>query len=334
MKIDVFNHILPPRFHEKFQEVAGHHGDMVRRVFRVPLLVDLDARFRLMDGFGDYRQIISLASPPIESYAGPELSPVLARLANDGMAQLVERHADRFPGFAASLPMNNPDAAVAELERAIRDLGACGVQIFTNAAGRPLDDAAFAPLFERMAAFDLPIFLHPARGADMPDYACEPKSRYEIWWTFGWPYETSTAMARLVFSGLFDRFPNIKVIAHHLGAMIPYFANRIQHGWAQLGKRTTDEDYTGILMRLRKPLLEYFRMFYGDTALFGSASGTRCGLDFFGAERVLFASDMPFDPEPGLFIRETIGALESLKLDVPTSDLIYRRNAEKLLHLQ
>ena len=141
-------------------------------------------------------------------------------------------------------------------------------------------------------------------------------------------------MARLVFSGLFDRFPNIKVIAHHLGAMIPYFANRIQHGWAQLGKRTTDEDYTGILTRLRKPLLEYFRMFYGDTALFGSASGTRCGLDFFGAERVLFASDMPFDPEPGLFIRETIGALESLQLDVHTSDLIYRRNAEKLLHLQ
>ena len=230
--------------------------------------------------------------------------------------------------------MNNPDAAVAELERAIRELGARGVQIFTNAAGRPLDDAAFAPLFERMAAFDLPIFLHPARGADMPDYACEPKSRYEIWWMFGWPYETSTAMARLVFSGLFDRFPNIKVIAHHLGAMIPYFANRIQHGWAQLGKRTTDEDYTGILTRMRKPLLEYFRMFYGDTALFGSASGTRCGLDFFGAERVLFASDMPFDPEPGLFIRETIGALESLKLDVHTSDMIYRRNAEKLLHLQ
>jgi predicted TIM-barrel fold metal-dependent hydrolase len=334
MKIDIFNHILPPRFLEKFQEVAGHHGDMVSRVFRIPLLVDLDARFRLMDGFGDYRQIISLASPPIESYAAPELSPVLARLANDGMAQLVERHADRFPGFVASLPMNNPDAAVAELERAIRDLGARGVQIFTNAAGRPLDDAAFAPVFERMAAFDLPIFLHPARGADRPDYACESKSRYEIWWTFGWPYETSTAMARLVFSGLFDRFPTIKIIAHHLGAMIPYFANRIEHGWAQLGKRTTDEDYTGILTRLRKPLLEYFRMFYGDTALFGSASGLRCGLDFFGAERVLFASDMPFDPEPGLFIRETIAALESLQLDVPTSDMIYRRNAEKLLHLK
>jgi predicted TIM-barrel fold metal-dependent hydrolase len=334
MKIDIFNHILPPRFLEKFQEVAGHHGDMVRRVFRVPLLVDLDARFRLMDSFGDYRQILSLASPPIESYAGPELSPVLARLANDGMAQLVERHADRFPGFVASLPMNNPDAAVAELERTIRDLGARGVQIFTNAAGRPLDDAAFAPVFERMAAFDLPIFLHPARGADMPDYACESKSRYEIWWTFGWPYETSTAMARLVFSGLFDRLPTLKIIAHHLGAMIPYFANRIQHGWAQLGKRTTDEDYTGILTRLRKPLLEYFRMFYGDTALFGSASGLRCGLDFFGAERVLFASDMPFDPEPGLFIRETIAALESLKLVVQTSDMIYRRNAEKLLHLK
>ncbi|HYV39451.1 MAG TPA: amidohydrolase family protein [Gemmataceae bacterium] len=333
MKIDIFNHLFPPGFVTKFTEVAAQHGDMVERVRRVPLLTDLDARFRLMDEFGEYCQIISLASPPIEAYAGPDISPLLARLANDGMAEFVRRYPDRFPGFVASLPMNNPDAAAVELDRAMRDLGARGVQIFTNAAGRPLDHPDFAPLFERMAHYDLPVFLHPARGAEMQDYASEPKSRYEIWWTFGWPYETSTAMARLVFSGLFDKFPNIKIIAHHLGAMIPYFANRMQHGWAQLGKRTTDEDYSGVLRGLRKPLLDYFHMFYGDTALFGSASGTRCGLDFFGAEHVLFASDMPFDPQPGLFIRETIRALESLGLDAKTSDLIYRRNAERLLKL-
>jgi predicted TIM-barrel fold metal-dependent hydrolase len=287
-----------------------------------------------MDEYGEYFQIISMPSPPIEAYADPQSSPLLARLANDGMAELVQLHPDRFAGFVAALPMNNPDAAGTELDRAIRDLGARGVQFYTNVAGRPLDDPAFAPLFERMAGYDLPIFLHPARGANMPDYASEPKSRYEIWWTFGWPYETSVAMARLVNSGLFDRLPHLKIITHHCGAMVPYFVNRIQHGWAQLGKRTTDEDYTGVLSRLGRPLLDYFHMFYADTALFGSASGTRCGLDFFGAERVLFASDMPYDPEPGLYIRETIRTLDSLGLSTQESDHIYRANAQRLLKLR
>jgi predicted TIM-barrel fold metal-dependent hydrolase len=333
MMIDVFNHIFPQRFFAKMLEVAPTCADMGKRSRDIPLLVDLEARFRLMDSFGDYRQVLSLASPPLEAYAGPEVAPLLARLANDGMAELVGRYPDRFPGFAASLPMNHPEAALAELDRAMQDLGARGVQIYSNAAGRPLDDPAFAPLFERMAAYDLPIWLHPARGADMPDYACEPKSRYEIWWTFGWPYETSVAMARLVFSGLFDRLPGLKIIAHHLGAMIPYFDARIRHGWAQLGKRTSDGDYAALLRSLRKQPLDYFRMFYADTALFGSVAGTRCGLDFFGVDHVLFASDAPFDPEPGLYIRETIRAIESLGLSPDAREQIYRRNAERLLKL-
>jgi aminocarboxymuconate-semialdehyde decarboxylase len=229
--------------------------------------------------------------------------------------------------------MNHPDAAVAELDRAIRDLGARGAQIYTNAAGRPLDDPAFAPLFERLAAYDLPLFLHPARGANMPDYACETKSQYEIWWTFGWPYETSVAMARLVFSGLFDRHPGLKVIAHHMGAMIPFFDARIRHGLAQLGKRTSDGEYAGLLRSLRKPPLDYFRDFYADTALFGSVAGTRCGLEFFGVDHVLFASDTPFDPEPGLYTRETIRAVESLDLSPAAKEQVYHRNAERLLKL-
>ncbi len=333
MKIDIFNHILPPRFFAKILEVAPQHADMGQRVRHIPLLVDLAARFRMMDEFGAYCQVISLPTPPLEVYAGPELSPVLARIANDGLAELVQRHPDRFPAFVAALPMNHPEEAAAELERAIRELGARGVQLYSNAAGRPLDDPAFAPLFERMAAHDLPLFLHPARGAEMTDYAAEPKSRYEIWWTFGWPYETSAAMARLVFSGLLDRLPDLKIITHHMGAMVPYFEGRIQHGWAQLGTRTSDEDYAAVLTSLRKRPLDYFRMFYADTALFGSVAGTRCGLDFFGVDHVLFASDTPFDPEPGLFTRETIRALESLDLTPQAKERIYRGNAERLLKL-
>jgi aminocarboxymuconate-semialdehyde decarboxylase len=255
-------------------------------------------------------------------------------IANDEMAQLVADHA-RFVGFAASLPMNNPDASVAEAKRAIDELGATGVQMFTNVNGRALDHPEFLPIFELLTSYDLPIWIHPARGAEMPDYRDEATSKYEIWWTFGWPFETSAMMARLVFSGYFDRFPNLKIITHHLGGMTPYFEGRVGPGMDQLGSRTSDEDLTVILKRLEKRPLEYFKQFYGDTAVFGSAAATRCGLEFFGPDHVLFASDCPFDPEKGPgFIRETIRVIDK-DLDVPPEikAQIYEGNARKLLRL-
>jgi predicted TIM-barrel fold metal-dependent hydrolase len=329
VKIDVFNHIFPERFFQEFLKVAPALADMGKRVRNIPALFDLSARFRMMDEFGDYRQVISIASPPIESFAGPEITPRLASLANDGMAELVERHPDRFVGFAGSLPMNHPDAAAKELERAAA-AGARGFQIYSNVSGRPLDHPEILPLIEQMVRKELAIWLHPARGANFPDYQTEDRSRYEIWWTFGWPYETSVAMARLVFAGLFDRFPGVNIITHHMGAMIPYFEGRVGHGWDQLGKRSTNADYTGLLQR--RPF-DYFKMFYADTALFGAQAATRCGLDFFGADRVLFASDTPFEPAPGVYIRETIQVIENLGLGEDQKRQIYRTNAERLLKL-
>ena len=335
MKIDIFNHIFPRNFYDRMLEVAGDHKDLGKRARSVPMLVDLDERFRVMDRFGDdYVQILSLAAPPIEAFGGPNVAVDLARRANDGMAELVEKHRDRFPAFIASLPMNDPEASVREMGRAIDDLGACGIQVFSNANGRPLDDPDYAPLFEGMAGYDLPIWLHPARGADFPDYPGEAKSKYEIWWTFGWPYETSVAMARLVFSGLFDKYPDIKIITHHLGGMIPYFEGRVGPGWDQLGARTSDEDLGALLKKLKKRPFDYFKMFYADTAVFGSDSATRCGLDFFGADKVVFASDAPFDPEKGpMYIRETIRIIDSLDISAEDRKKIYSGNAIKLLRL-
>src|SRR5690606_34479193 len=129
------------------------------------------------------------------------------------------------------------------------------------------------------------------------DYPTEEKSRYEIWQVLGWPYATSVAMARLVFSQMLDRLPELRISTHHCGAMIPYFAGRAETLWAQLGSRTADEDYSALLERMAKRPIDYFKMFYADTVLGGSASALRCGLDFFGADKVVFASDCPFDPE-------------------------------------
>ena len=332
MKIDIFNHIFPRKFFDKYIDKGSGGKDIGKRVANIQTIVDVDARLRILDEFGDYMQVISLPLPPLEIIAGPEKSPQLAREANDGLAQLVHQY-DRFLGFAAALPMNNPDAALAEIGRAVDELGAFGIQLYTNVAGKPLDAPEFMPLFEEVARRGVPIWLHPARGADFSDYLTESKSQYEIWWTFGWPYETSVAMARLVFSGYFDRFPDLEVITHHMGGMIPYFEGRVGYGWDQLGKRTSDVDYASLLKSMKKRPVDYFKSFYADTALFGAAPATRCGLEFFGVDRVVFASDMPFEPTPGLYARETIRCVEALDLPQEQKARIYRGNAEKLLKL-
>ena len=324
MKLDIFNHIFPARFYDRMLEVAPNGRDMHKRVRAIPSIVDLDARFRIMDLFGDYAQVICLGSPPIEVFGPPPLSTDLARLANDGMAELVAKHPDRFPAFIASLPMNDPAGLLDEAERAVRKLGAVGVQVFTNVLGAPLTAPETLPLFALMAELDLPIWMHPARGADFPDYQKEEKSHYE----------TSAAMAHIVFEGLFDRFPALKVITHHMGGMIPYFEGRVGPGWDQLGARTSDVDYAGLLRKLKKRPVDYFHMFYADTALFGAWEATKCGLRFFGPERVLFASDSPFDPEKGsMYTRTTIEIVDRLDVSPEERHAIYEGNARRLLKL-
>lgn len=332
LKIDVFNHIFPKPFFERLQAVTVNKG-AIKRWLHIPFLHDLDVRFRMLEEFGDgYRQILSLSAPPIESInPDRQITLDLARLANDSMADLVDAYPSRFPGFVASLPLNHPEESVRELERAVQQLGALGVQVFSNVNGAPLDDVRFAPLFAAADRLRVPVLLHPARGAATPDYPGEAKSKYEIWWTFGWPYETSAAMQRLVFSGLFDRLPDLKIVAHHLGAMIPYFEGRIGYGLDQFGARTADEDYAGLLKTMRKRPYDYFKMFWADTAVFGSAAATTCGLAFFGADQVVFASDAPFDPEGGsLYIRETIKIIDALPLSPADRHKIYQGNAERL----
>jgi aminocarboxymuconate-semialdehyde decarboxylase len=335
MKIDIFNHIFPKSYFDKMVKVAPNGKDMHKRVRNIPCIVDLDERFRIMDMFDEYAQIICLGSPPIEVFGPPPISTDMAKLANDGMAELVQKYPERFPGFIASLPMNHPDGLLTEAKRAIKDLGAVGVQVFTNVLGRPLTKPETMPLFDLMAELDRPIWMHPARGADFADYKGEPKSHYEIWFVFGWPYETSVAMAHMVFSGLFDRHPDLKIITHHLGGMIPYFEGRVGPGWDQLGTRTSDEDYTLLLKKLKRRPLDYFRLFYADTALFGAREATICGLKFFGADRVLFASDSPFDPEKGsAYIRSTMKIIDSLDIKPAERKAIYEGNARRLLKLK
>lgn len=326
MIIDIYTHIFPGRVFERMGEIAPDLGDLGKRMQGMRMLHDLDGRFREMDSFGDYRQIISLPNPPIEEITTPKDGAELARMGNDAMAELVEKHPDRFPAFVAALPLHDMDASMRELERAIGELGARGVQVFTNVAGKPLDDPEFTPLFDRMAELGLPIWMHPSRGSDTTDYKTEDRARFETWVSLGWPYATSVAMLRLVITGLFDRHPGIKIITHHLGGIIPYHEGRMEAAFVNMGRRTKDEDYEPMRNALRRPAVDYLKMFYGDTAMHGAPNPTRCGIEFFGANNVVFASDAPFGP-----IRKCIDMIDRVGLDADAKKKIFVGNAERLL---
>jgi aminocarboxymuconate-semialdehyde decarboxylase len=325
--VDIYCHIFPDAFFQEMNRIAPRLGNIGARLRGVKKLFDLDERFREMDQFGDYREIISLPNPPIEDFATGEVGLKLARIGNDAMAELCARHPARFPTFVAALSMTDVEGSAEEARRAVKELGAGGVQIFTNIAGRPLDDPAYESIFATMAELDQPIWLHPARTSAMPDYASEPKSRFEMWWCFGWPYDTSVAMVRMVLCGLFDRYPNLKIITHHLGGMIPFYDGRIGPGLQVLGSRTLDEDYSKILPALKRPHLDYLHDFYGDTALFGGGiQAVRCGLEFFGSEHVVFATDTPLGP-----IAPTIARIRELDISEADRRKIFAGNAERLL---
>lgn len=333
MKIDIFNHFTPIKVYEQFRTLAPDNPGL-KAFAALPALWDLPARLRLMEQFPDCQHVLSLSNPPLELLAGPNQTPELAKLANDELAAVSGKHPDLFPTFAASMPANNPDASIREAERAIKTLGARGIQLFTNVNGKPLSSPELFPLFEYMAAQDLPIWIHPMRGPQFSDYATEDHSENEIWFTFGWPYETSACVTRLIYSGLFDKLPNLKLITHHMGGMIPFFSEKIALGFQQIFHGAPDRNPLAEKAGLKKSVPDYYRMLYADTALNGSASATACGHAFFGTDRALFATDAPFDSLGGRqLIQSTIDAVNGLAIDDAEKDRIFAGNARTLLRL-
>jgi len=329
-KIDAFAHILPPAYARRLESLTASGGVSDRILGYQPwihedaALTDLDARWRAVEPFGDYVQVLTLAVPPLEELGGPAVARDLARAVNDELAELVSRFPDRFAGFAAALPMNDVDAAADELRRAMRELGALGAQIHTNVSGAPLDDSQFEPIFDTITRHDGTLWIHPTRSAVWSDYPAESRSKYGIWWALGWPYETSVAMARLVYSGCLDRHPGLRVITHHAGAMVPHFAGR-------LASPLEDPDRAAIMAGLTAEPLDYFRRFYADTAMFGNTHAVRCAVEFFGTDHVLFGTDMPLGGPT--VVGDTIADIEALGL--PEADLaaIFAGNARRVLRI-
>ena len=331
MKIDCFTHVMPQPYLDRFKDALGKDFYLGDLAAKIPQMVHIAPRLEMMDAQGVDMQVMTIATPPIEEVVpDPAKANDLAKVANDAITEMAAKDSKRFIPVG-NIAMNNMEGGVREAERAIRELGMKGILIYSNCQGRAIDAPEFMPFYALMEELDLPIWLHPARTPMRPDYVDEETSKYAMWQLFGWPFETSLAMTRLIFAGVFDRHPKLKIITHHAGAMIPYFDKRIEYVYPlfqHLGGLGDAMD------RLQKPILDYYRMFYNDTAVMGSVGAMHAAYAFFGPDHLLFGTDSPFDTRGGeIFTRETIFTIDALPIPPREKQAIFADNIKRLCRL-
>ncbi len=326
LMIDAFTHILPPKYLKARPASFNTRESLAyNSLFSREALIDIDTRLRMMDRFDGYFQILNIAVPPVEDMVGPKEAVDLAKVANDGMAELVFKYPDRFLGAMACLPLNNMDAAMKELDRAILQLGFKGVQITSSIMDKPLDSPEFDPLFEKMNKYDLPIQIHPRHIRGKGDSATIDRDYPN---DCGWPYDTTLCMNRLVYGGVLHKYPNLKILTHHCGGLAPYQAARIFRGQSRVLNRQADR------LGFSKTIEEYYKMFYGDTAMWGWTPGLMCGYAFFGPDHVLFGTDTPYGPRGGeMFIRDSIRSIGEMTIPEEDKKKIFELNARKLFKI-
>lgn len=357
MKIDIYTHVCPKPFIDYFskhiidtEELKGLDRSAVVRP-----LWDIDHRLEVMGNYEDYVQVLVPTQPAAETFCTPEQAPEAAQVYNDSMAEIVKKYPDKFIGSVAYLPLNNIDATLKEIDRVIDELGFLGVLMDTPIyelkkpgdpsygynfeTMKPIDLPEFWPIYEKMSQKKRPIWIHPKGPRGLPAYRGEENEDWgKYGWPFviGWPVESATAMGRLVCSGVLTKYPNLRFITHHCGSgVIPALAGRLEHcfdflsmygvKWGQPGGEDPFET---------KPPIDYFRMFYADTALYGDMPALLCGHAFFGVEHILFGTDAPYDIEGGdKFIRLTIDAVHRMDISDGDKELIFEGNAKRILHL-
>jgi aminocarboxymuconate-semialdehyde decarboxylase len=305
-KIDIYTHILPPKYVAAF---VKKNPDLAKsRELGCTAATDIDMRLRLMDRYPEVMQAVTLSLPPVESLLSPKDALEVAQIANDELAEIVVKYPSKFIAAAACLPLNDMKSSLKELDRAMK-MGLKGVQITTTVNEKHLNDKYFWPLYEKMAEYDLPIWIHPMNTEE----SHEP--------LFGWLYQTADAMRLLVASGIFNEFPDIKFITHHSGSMIPQAEGRIKSMF-------THEHHDA---KIEDPL-SHFRKFYNDTAVYGSTASLTAANNFFGANHMLFGSDAPLGPPWGL-TSETIRSIERMEIPNADKEKIFLTNAIKLLNV-
>jgi uncharacterized protein len=353
-KIDAYAHICPQKFIDSFANTK--RGLTWNQTCGTQIggtaLSDVNKRLEVMERFADYVQVLVPVGEVIEPFFNPQDTAYLCQVFNETIAEITHKYPDKFVAAVATLPMNNIDASLKEIDRCVNDLGFKGINLHTPVysyepgrpfeAGfnyetvKPIDSPEFWPIYEKMAQYDLPIWIHPFGHGGVPTYAGEKRGKYWLHHIIGWPIESAMAMCRLVCSGVFLKYPKLKFVIHHCGSgVIPFLADRIDNEFERFelaGRLKWGENENPFW---NKRPADAFRVFYGDTALYGGVGGLECGHDFFGAEHILFGSDFPFDMADGdKFVRKTIDAVYRMRIPDMDKSLIFEGNAKRILRLK
>ena len=320
-RIDAFAHVLPERLIEEMLEV--HPTEELEAVADAPRFWDMDVRFADLDEYGIDRQVITLARPPIWQGIDRDDALKMTRLANNEVKKMADQHPDRLIPVA-TLPYLDGEF-LDEFDRCIDDLGMAGVQIFSNIDGQPIDAEPFRPFYGAVESKDVPIWLHP----QLHEWH-EWDEEFMLHKILGWPFDTSLALARLVFGGVMDDHPDLKIIPHHMASMIPHFTNRLEMFHEMLVEHRDVYPYP--VNQLDGTVEETFSRFYADSCRCGSSSVLEDGLEFFGDDQFVFATDYPFGPDEGRgFLCEEVQGVENMDTTEEQREQLYHGNLQALL---
>ena len=326
MVIDIFCHHSSKRVEELIGKANfPKEGENFRKKWtpqsEFPFPVESSAaefRLNLMDKYGIDIQAVSQTAPALFGIGIKEVTKI-CRCSNDENYALCKAYPKRFVNICI-VSLLDVKAAIKELDRSVNELDCRGITIATNQNGRGLDSPEYFPFYERMEDYDLPLFLHPTYWESY--VLADQTEGWGFMAAFGWPFDTTQAVWRLILGGVMDHFPSLKVVTHHMGAMFPYFSGRM-HGAAARNK-------------LGRDISEYWKNIFGDTAISGGPTAVyELGYDFFGPDHLMFGSDYPFGPKAGeRSISATLSGIRSMDISLADKEKILGKNAEKLLKVE
>lgn len=316
MIIDAYCHHISPRVAKKLEKLR-YYGPGREFPFP-PQNADPEVRLGLMDKYGVDVQAISQTTPVLLGWNAEDAAEI-CRMSNEDNFKLCKAYPKRFVNISI-ISLLDVKSAMKELDRSIQELDCRGVTISSNQDGKGLDSPEYYPFYEKVVKHDLPILIHGTHWECSP--LMDMEHGYRFLHVFGWDYDGTQAVWRLIF-GVLDRFPTLKIVTHHLGNYIPFFQRRIE------------TNVNGFMKdKLPKPISQYWGNIYGDTAVDGTPGAIQCGYSFFGSDRMLYGSDYPFGAEAGEdFIRENLAIVKTMPVPPPEVAKILGGNAKKMLKI-
>lgn len=337
MIIDAYTHNIPPNFlrsieGQKKPSVVEKLQTAQRIRDRIPSMISASLRIEEMDKAHIDRQVVANfegTDPNCYDFSAEEQLH-LTRLVNDDMAQICGQSKGRILGLASVALQSIKTGGIEEMRRSIADLGLKGFEVVSHVKGTPLDK--FPEFWAEANRLGVPVYIHPIDPINSSSRPYEDE--FDLTHVFGWPFESTLAASRLVLSGIMSRYSDLKVLVHHLGAMIPFFEGRINESYREkFSLLKPEQDFGGIREKYELPI-DKFRKLFIDTAIGGSSSAIKCGAEVFGVDHVIFATDYPFGPDNG---RGRIGTYPDAvkKAGFKENELskIFSENAIKMLAL-